>query len=195
MSVIDYIRISKDNKLLLLGISEEGERSRYTVGDSFYRSIGSPATGTFLTDEEIFLIKEEDERVRAMKKALSLLSYSDNNEKGLISKLLRAGFSRQVCIEVAEETVRLGYVDESRQLERLILREANVSLSGYGKYYPKLLAKGYSGADIKAVTSMLVEKGEINFKENAKRLIEKRLPRDASTEDKKKLLYKNGYKI
>ena len=195
MPTLEYLRISKDQKLLLLGISEEGERSRYTVSESFYRSLGSPARGTVLTEEEISLIKGEDERIRATRKALSLLSYSDNNEKGLVTKLLRVGFSRDVAMGVSEEMVRLGYIDESRQLERLILREANVSLSGFGKILPKLMSKGYSAENIKKITHRLVESGEIDFKENAKRLIEKKLPDDASREEKKKLLYKNGYKV
>ena len=40
----------------------------------------------------------------------------------------------------------------------------------------------------------LVAEGEINFKSNAMRLIEKKLPADATRDEKKTLLYKNGYK-
>jgi SOS response regulatory protein OraA/RecX len=157
--------------------------------------LGSPSRGTAFTDEELSLIKSEDERIRATKKALSLLSYSDNNEKALVTKLHRAGFSRDIAVGVSEEMVRLGYIDESRQLERLILREANISLSGFGKLLPKLIAKGYSSENIKKITHRLAESGEIDFKENARRLIEKKLPENASREEKKKLLYKNGYKV
>ena len=195
MPTLDYIRISKDNKLLLLGISEEGERSRYTVSESFYRSIGSPVTRTVIGEGALEMILKEDERIRATKKALSILSYTDNNEKNLVVKLVRAGFERSVSAEVAREMVSLGYVDERRQLERLILNEANVKLYGYGRILMKLTAKGYSGKDVRAVTEELVNKGEISFKENAKKLIEKRLPKDAPTEEKRKLLYRNGYKI
>ena len=195
MPTLDYIRISKDNKLLLLGISEEGERSRYTVSESFYRSIGSPVVRTVIGEGALEMIVKEDERIRAMKKALSILSYTDNNEKNLVVKLVRAGFDRSVSAEVAREMVSLGYVDERRQLERLVLNEANVKLYGYGRILMKLTAKGYSGKDVRAVTEELVNKGEISFKENAKKLIEKRLPKDAPTEEKRKLLYRNGYKI
>lgn len=195
MPTLDYIRISKDNKLLLLGISEEGERSRYTVSESFYRSIGSPVVRTVIGEGVLEMIVKEDERIRAMKKALSILSYTDNNEKNLVVKLVRAGFERSVSTEVAREMVSLGYVDEKRQLERLVLNEANVKLYGYGRILMKLTAKGYSGKDVRAVTEELVNKGEISFKENAKKLIEKRLPKDAPTEQKRKLLYRNGYKI
>ena len=195
MPTLEYIRISKEKKLLLLGISEEGERSRYTVGESFYISVGSPASGSVLSDSLFDSIKQEDLRIRATSKALSILSYADNNERSLVNKLVRAGFPRELSQTVAEEMTGHGYIDEERQLRRLILKEANTNLSGYSKFLPKLVSKGYSAEMIKTVTSSLIGEGEIDFKENAKRLIEKRLPADASVTEKKTLLYRNGYKV
>ncbi len=195
MPTLEYIRISKDKKLLLLGISEEGEKSRYTVSEKFYISIGSPVQRTTLSDSELLLIKEENEYIRATRKALSLLSYADNNERALVGKLVRSGFKRELSETVAREMVSLGYIDEERQLSRLILKEANINLFGYSKLAGKLMSKGYSSEEIKKVTRSLVESGEIDFKANAKRLIEKKLPEDSPSEEKKKLLYKNGYKI
>ena len=195
MPTLEYIRISKDKKLLLLGVSEEGERSRYTVGEAFFHSIGSPSSGYIFTGSELEAIKGEDSRIRATRKALSILSYADNNERSLVAKLQRAGFSRELSETVSREMVGLGYVDERRQIRRLVIREANVNLSGYSKLLPKLVAKGYSSQMIKEVTSSLVKEGEIDFKANAKRLIEKKLPDGATAEEKKTLLYKNGYKI
>ncbi len=194
MPILEYIRISKDKKLLLLGIAEE-ERSRYTVGERFYLSIGSPRARDIISDSDLDLIKKEDERVRATRKALSLLSFADNNEKGLALKLIRSGFCRELAEGVAREMVNLGYIDESRQLRRLVLREANINLSGYSKFLPKLISKGFSAEDIREATRALVDEGEIDFKENAKRLIEKKLGSGATAEEKKKILYKNGYKI
>ena len=195
MPKLDYIRISKDKKLLLLGVSEEGERYRFTVSEGMYISIGSPTNGSILSDEELSLIKKEDERIRASKKALSLLSYSDNNEKQLTQKLVRSGFSFELSDSVAKEMVSLGYIDEDRQLCRLILKEANTNLLGYRRILPKLISRGYSSKKIKEVTGRLVKDGEISFKENAKKLIEKRLSKNATTEEKKTLLYKNGYSV
>lgn len=195
MARLEYVRISKDKKLLLLGIAEEGERARYTVGEVFYVSIGSPTSGSVIEEDVLISVKEEDQRIRATKKALSLLSYADNNERTLKDKLVRAGFSHRVSSNVAKEMVGLGYIDEERQLRRLIIREANVNLSGFSKLLPKLAAKGYSVEQIRSVTSSLVKEGEIDFKANAKKLVEKRLPEGATYEEKKTLLYKNGYKI
>ena len=195
MPTLEYIRIAKDKKLLLLGISEEGERSRYTVSERFYASVGSPAAGHIFLDAEMELIKEEDLRIKATSKALSILSYADNNERTLVGKLVRAGFSRELSERVASEMVALGYIDEDRQLKRLILREANVNLCGFSKYLPKLVSKGYSAEMVKAATLSLLNEGEIDFKANAKRLIEKKLPENASVTEKKTLLYRNGYKV
>ena len=63
------------------------------------------------------------------------------------------------------------------------------------KIFPALVGKGYSSDDVKRVMRALTDSGEIEFKENAKRLIEKRLPSCDNGEEIKKLLYKNGYKI
>ena len=194
MARLLYIRDVND-ALLLLGVSEEGESVRYTLSRALYAELGAPAKGAELSDEAMEHIKRYDEGYRAKKKAFSLLSYSDKNEAGLKRRLLQAGFSSEVAEKTAEEMVSLGYVNEERQLERIILSEANVKLRGPMKILPALVAKGYSSSDVRRVMHTLCDSGEIDFRANAKRLIEKRLLKDADIEEKKKFLYKNGYKI
>ena len=111
MPTLEYIRISMEKKLLLLGISEEGERYRYTVGESFYLSLGSPPVGYVFSESEMCCVKGEDDRIRATKKALSILSYADNNERALVAKLTRAGFSR----EISDKTVYKAYPCKKRK--------------------------------------------------------------------------------
>ncbi len=195
MAKISYIRTSKDGTLLLLGTVGEGESARYTISDAVYSSIGRPAPHTLLGERELSVIKYADELYRAEKKALSLLSYADNNERTLRAKLIRAGFYREIADEICEKMVSLGYINESRQLERLILNEANYKLRGPLKIMPYLAAKGYATADIRRVMQDLSERGELDFQKNAERLIEKKLPDDATDEEKKNLLFRNGYKI
>ncbi len=194
MASISYIRQSKDAKLLLLGIIEEGESRRYTISEEAYDSIGRLTSHTEITDSTLCDIKYADELYRAEKKALSLLAYADNNERTLLGKLKRAGFSFDVSTEICKKMLSLGYINERRQLERLILSEANLKLRGPAKITAYLASKGYSQKDIREVLSSLVDGGEIDFKENAKRLIEKKLP-EGSEEEIKGLLYRNGYKI
>ena len=141
------------------------------------------------------IIKRYDEEYRAKKKALSLLSYSDKNESGLKRRLSQAGFSKDVSEKCVEEMVSLGYIDEERQLRRIILNEANVKLRGPMKILPLLIGKGYSSEDIRRVMHELSDSGEIDFRANAKRLLEKRGVERTDTEEVKKILYRNGYKI
>jgi SOS response regulatory protein OraA/RecX len=194
MSKLLYIR-DAGNALLLLGIDEEGECVRYTVSRTLYAELCSPARGEELCEDALCAIRAYDEHHRATKKALSLLSYSDKNEVTLRRRLMAEGFSRELASEISRDMVSLGYVNEERQLERLILNEANMKLKGPMKIIPALVGKGYSSEDVKRVMRTLSDSGELNFKENAKRLIEKRLPECDDSEEIKKLLYRNGYKV
>ena len=193
MITLRSIREIGDKGLLSLAIGGE-ESANYTVNSKVYLEIGSPSVGDALTDEQIYLIREFDEYFRAKKKALSILAYADNNRRNLALKLSKAGFSRELCDRVVSEMVSLGYIDERRQLERLITVEANGKLRGPLRIIPALANKGYSSSDIRAVMHELTESGEVDFRRNAKILLDKKLP-VADPEEKKKFRYKNGYKV
>ncbi len=190
---IAYIKEIKNTHLLCLGIDGAGESARFTVSNAVYSAVGRPAVGEELSAHAFSELAYADELYRAEKKALSLLSYTDNNEQSLKMKLLRAGFRRDVATDICEKMVSLGYIDEARQLERLILRAANDALLSERKIYEKLRAKGYSSALISRVMSELSRSGQINFEENRTRLLQT-LPGDATDEEKAKLLYKHGYR-
>ncbi len=195
MAALQFVREAKDSHLLLLGIVEEGESARYTVNAAALRDIGSPSVGDELDDGQMSVIIYTDELIRAKKKALSILAYADNNRRTLALKLSRAGFSREIVDMVCSEMVELGYINEQRQLERLVLDEANRKLRGPLRIIPALVAKGYSSSDVRAAMSSLIESGEIDLARNARLLLEKKLPDGADEEEAKKILYKNGYKI
>ena len=195
MATLKYIRAIKDSRLLLLGISEEGESARYTINQATYDGIGCPSAGDELDGEMMSAIEYTDRLIRAEKKALNILAYADNNKKNLAVKLYRAGFDREIVNTVCEKMVRLGYINESRQLERLVLSEANIKLRGPGRIIAALVAKGYSSSDIREALDTLTESGEIDFSLNARLLIEKKLGNDVDEDEVKKILYKNGYKI
>lgn len=194
MAALKYIRDAKDSHLLLLGVVEEGESACYTVNAEAYQAIGCPKAPTVLNGEQLSRVKYTDRLLRARKKALSLLAFSDNNRRTLWAKLARAGFDREIVEQTVEEMVALGYINEDRQLERIILNEANVKLRGPAKILPFLVSKGYLAADVRRVMSNLVDDGQIDFKENARALIQKKLPDCQDGGEIKKLLYKNGYK-
>ena len=194
MPRIIYIKAARARGYLLIGVAEGEVKRVYTVPEAVYSEVGSPARGEELDAETESALDEADNRYKAMRKALSLLSYADNSERALEAKLRRSGYSREVAEDTVREVVRLGYINDERQLERLILAEANTCLKGPLKLIPKLVSKGYSVSDIKAAISRLRETGELDFDENRRRLLDTKLPDDASDEEKYALLHKYGYK-
>ena len=193
MKTLRFVREIKDSKLLSLGIGGE-ESVTFTVTLSAFSDAGAPSVGDELDEGQMQILRECDEYCRATKKALNILSYADNNRRNLSAKLSRGGFSREVCQRVVSDMVSHGYIDEKRQLERIILVEANSKLRGPMKIIPALVAKGYSSSDVRGVMTSLVESGEIDFKANAKALLNKKLPH-GDAEERRQFLYKNGYKI
>lgn len=194
MTVV-FIKEAKSKGYLRLLIESDGEKTALTVSEAEYQEAGSPAVRENLTRDSYEILLLADMRYRAKLKALNILSYGDNSERMLMRKLRGAGIKPYVVEEVTQEMVSLGYINSQRQIERLVINE--VKLHNYGplKIIPKLVAKGYDKSEIKDAISSLSERGEIDFEEARERLINSRLPSDASEEEMKKLLYKNGYHV
>ncbi len=190
MKVI-YIRDSSNRGYLRIGLSDGEKKLEYTVSEKEYRELGSPLTGDVFFDTE--KLSECDMRYRAKLYALRILSFGDNSEQALKRKLIARSISPKIAMEIAAEMVRLGYVDEHRQLHRLIEVEANLRLSGRDKLFPKLISKGFSRDKIESVLDNLISHGIVDFEKNKRILIEKKLGADASDEEVRKLLYKFGY--
>ena len=178
---------------ICITVSVDGENRRYTVRTSVYEEIGMPHKGASIDENSLYALTLGDEYYRAKRASLSILSYGDNNEKTLHTKLRTRGISDEVAADVVREMVSLGYIDELRQLERLIIEAANRKLLGPRKIVPRLVSKGYRLADIKAVFASLCGSGEIDPNENKERLLDKNLGDARDTEQVKKLLYKYGY--
>ena len=195
MARITYVKEIKNSTLLRLGISEGEENANYTVSVQAYSAIGRPVRGDELEMGQMEEIRYSDSCYRAEKKALSLLAFSDNSVRTLKRKLCERGFSREIARECAEEMVRLGYIREDDQIERLIINEANSKLRGPGKIIPAIVNRGYSSSDVRRVLADLVERGEIDFRINRAKLIDKSGLDPSDTEEVKKLLFKNGYKV
>lgn len=178
---------------LSITVCEPSGNKKYTVRVSVYTDIGSPCRGDVLTDDALQILRRADEYYRAKRAALSILSYGDNNERTLRTKLRARSISDEIASEVVAEMVSLGYIDEQRQLSRLISEEANRKLLGPRKIIPKLLSKGYSMKDVRRVIDELTSSGEVDFDENRERLLERQGYLADDDEQIKKLLYKYGY--
>lgn len=185
------LRIKADKGGKRLTLVTDGEE-RYSVSEAFYVNIGSPAIGDEISEGILDEIISEDEEYRCMKRALSILAYADNNRQTLKRKLRHAGFSSSVSERCTDQCVRLGYIDEARQLRRLIKEEAEVKLRGRRYITAKLVSKGYSGALVERVIDELSDLGEVDFDRSLARLNEKL--GDGTEKTKIQLMYKYGYK-
>ena len=191
MYKIIYIK-EKTKNLLLLGISEEGESARYTVSSDLFASLGCPKVGGEVSESLMEQVKEYDLEYRARKKAVDLLSIADNNKKSLKMKLVRSGFDRELSERVVLEMSERGYINEDRQLQRLILAEAG-KRRGTKRIVSFLSSKGYSVNDIKKNIAALTESGEVDFAKIKEEIILSAKENGQSYDEIKKLLYKQGF--
>lgn len=180
-----------ENKRIRIGVGGGEEVLKYSVSASLAHSMGL-CCGMELDEGALEAIANEDASYRCMKRALSLLSYGDNTKSALYMKLLRSGFARDMAKACVEECLRLGYIDEGRQIERAVLNEANRSLRGRSYIIKKLVSRGYRSGEVSSVIDGLVLSGEVDFSENFELLCRRR---GASTEDERRALsYKMGYR-
>ena len=191
MTVVSFLKEAGTKGYLTLGILRDGEKRILTVSEEAFADAGSPLRGEELDEETFRFLSEEGERYAVVLRALRILSYADNSERSLTDKLRRAGFSADAAQNAAEEMVRLGYLNEERQLERLIAAEANGKLSGPRRVCAALAAKGYPAAKIRAVLRRLTDSGEIDFSENFSRLLQKE--HAETEEDIRKIRFRHGY--
>ena len=190
-----YIRPSSVKGYLKIGIGKGEGREELFVSEREYSDLGEPRASDGVDSELYEAIKGADMLYRAKKKALGILKFGDNSEKMLYIKLCRAGIDNKTAGRVASEMVGRGYVDDKRQLARLIKSLVTVNNFGPSQIYPRLIAKGYKRGDIESVMDELLSLDEIDFDEAKRRLLERKLPEGATDSDVKKILYKNGFSV
>ena len=192
MARVLFVKESRVRGYVTVGLSEDGESASYTVSKITYSELGSPVRGSELDGFAFERLAEEDENFRALRRALSLLSYGDNSKGALFAKLLRAGFSQSAVRHAVRECEGHGYINEDAQLERKITLLANEKL--YGTYYirARLMRAGYSLSLINSVLDRLVKSEDVNFDLNFSSLCEKM--GTETDEERRALAYKYGYK-
>lgn len=189
MYTVVYVRVSKG--IYTVGISKEGECEAFSLSETEYTSVGAPVKGVTIDDDTACEIRRMDEYRRALKRALTLLCNTDKNRRGMLLRLRECGFSGEAAEFAVEECLRLGYIDERRQLFRIISKEANISLHGDKYIRAKLSSAGYSLTDINEVMSELLSSGEIDFSASFSKLCEKKGV--TQTKEKFALAYKRGF--
>ncbi len=191
---VTYVKEAASKGYIKVGVGDGEEKCAYVLSVAQYKELGELCRGDFLTREALSLLTHYDSLYRARLKAMRILSFGDNSVRTLVYKLKRAGFTTDVACEVAEEMLSLGYINTTRQLERLITSAVNLHNLGKRKIIPKLIAKGYDRADIEKTIDKLLLSGEIDFSLARERLIAK-LAENHTEEDAKKILYKNGHSV
>ncbi|MDY3845802.1 MAG: hypothetical protein SOZ62_02680 [Eubacteriales bacterium] len=166
-------------------------RESYEVSREDYISIGEPREGEEILDEEISVITRISDEKEAFDRALRIVAFGDNSYRVLYAKLMQRGFSRSVCDTVIEKLKSLGYIDEDRQLRRLVEYTAKEKLIGIKKLVPLLVSKGYSSSDVIRMVGECEKNGNIDFGEIKKSLFDKYSPGDEK--EKRLLLYKHGF--
>ena len=190
-SVISVKTKENNASVITIWVSADGERKKYTVSEGTYRDIGCPLSGDFLPSELIRELVREDEEIRALKKALGILSYADNSCARLRMKLARAGFSKKASEEAVKNLIRMGLLDDNRQVKIRVEALWRSQLAGPRKIMAKLVSEGYSSSDVRAAIEELKSEETIDFSLSKRLLLEKKRPE--SYEDKQKLLYRYGY--
>ncbi len=180
-------------------VTEKEVGEKVTVSESIYREGGSPLVGELVEEQVYRFFVESAERRESVKVALRLLGYSDKSEKQMREHLLRRGFSPEVAREATEEAVRLGYLNERRACENLVLHLVNQKHYGARRILPALVAKGYAMPLVREVIATLKETGEIDFNASFKALLLKKRVQDITDPEErrekiKKLAYQYGYK-
>ena len=184
-----YIKPTGDGKRYVVGVTDGDEKQRYNISAALHLSLGL-SRGDELDEGTLEMLEEDNARYTCMRSALSYLAYADNNKRTLFMKLLRRGFDREIVAETVEECLRLGYINESDQIERAIIKEAE-KLYGRAYIFKKLASKGYSPSMINRAFDRLIESGEIDFSANLQALLYKK--GCENDEECKKLMHKYGY--
>ncbi|MCD7742161.1 MAG: RecX family transcriptional regulator [Ruminococcus sp.] len=99
--------------------------------------------GVSVPEEAWEEIVHADTYRRARERAMYLLDYRDYSYNELVKKL-NDNYDDEICVDVAEDLVERGFIDDRRYAEQLARRECEVKLYGSYRARHKLREKGIS---------------------------------------------------
>ena len=191
--------------LLKIAHEENGRVLRFAVDcgektPKIYRALlaGAPALealtpDTVLDADTLAALADADARYTATVKALRLLANSDHSARALARKLHERGIEREMAESVAAEMRESGYIREKDQAYRLAVTRANKKCWGPRRILADLVNKGYPASTVRKAIAQAEEEGDVDFEEIKARLFAEKLPETATGEDKRKLLWKQGF--
>ena len=199
MAELTVLRLSFDEaggavRICVREADFDGVRRRtYTVPADESVRLGSPAAGEPIDEETVAALAEQEGRMKATEKAVSLLSYGDNSCRALCRKLRAKGYDRETAEAAVARMLQKGYIREEEQAHRLAVACATRKLWGRRRIVAYLAEKGYDLSLAHRVIDEAVEEGEIDFAETAAELLSRKLDEDAPAQERRKLLYRYGY--
>lgn len=141
-----------------------------SIATEFFSETGLPTSsvGEMPSDREkadrlIYLIEKTD----AVKRGISLLSYSASSKRGLVQRLGQKGVKREIAADAVEYIAECGYINEQAQAEA-VAAELAKRLYGRMRIRNDMYVKGYDSAVIDAA----IDECEIDFVELCRRRIE-----------------------
>lgn len=192
----EILRISpprENGKLSLLVADGEGSARPYALGAEEYRSLGEPSVGDILSEEEheqLLALAREGE---AVERAVRLLSFGDHSARALCRKLRERGFGREEAEAAVAHMIDRGYIREEEQACRMATALANRKCWGGRRILAYLANKGYEAATVRAAIATAEAEGDIDFEEIRARLLSEKCGEDATEEERRALLYKQGF--
>ena len=182
---------------LRLTVEEEDfpapRRRTYCVDFECYLAIGSPSAGELLTEETLSLLAEAEGRQKACLSAVRALSYGPLSANALCQKLRAKGYDRETSEAAVARMIACGYINEPEQVLRLTTLAVQKKCWGARRILAYLVHKGYPASLVRRVIGEAAETGELDFEEARKRLAEKYLGEEATSEERRALFYKYGH--
>lgn len=146
-------------------------------------------TGMQIDESKLYEIERTVTLVKAKNKAYNYLSYGDMSAKRLKEKLLRAGFSEDVCDMCVGSMREKGYIDDARYAAALARNMAQNKLYGPRRIVSELCVKGVERELAENAASEL----ETDFEQNIRRLISGKFNRERNKQIAALLRYGYDY--
>ncbi len=192
MLILLAVGKTKTAPVLITVRTEEGEIAKYAITESEYSALGCPAVGDTLDGEDEARLLTMAAAHAALRAALRILAFSDNNAATLRRKLRARGHAAKASDRAVSEVIRRGYLREGDLLERAVLAAAR-KLWGPRRITEALVAKGYRRGEVEDTLRRLTDAGEIDFAASRRRLLTERLKDESDPQRKRAFLYRYGY--
>ncbi len=154
---IEKITPVREGEAVLLKITlTDGINTEQTGGEiasDLFFDMGFPMSagdGIEISREKFEALEDAEALTSAIKKGAELIGFAQNTKKGLISKLIRRGFSKDISFRAADYLENAGYINEREQAEQLLSELAERRLYGMSRIKNELYRKGFSDEAINA---------------------------------------------